>query len=168
MASSTATATETVIPTMGLLPAFQKPSEAPKGLPKVEKSLRDCNFYKQSKSPLCSLFSVHLRVFIDEQRTKNSCPRDKFYYNRLSSFCKRFFWLLRHSHFHVCLLFTKSNYINLIWHKPFSIGLNHQLSSTIQQNHQLCSRFHQLFVNLVFPRYIVQKVLEIGHHIRRR
>jgi hypothetical protein len=54
--SSTATATETVIPTMGLLPAFQKPSEAPKGLPKVEKSLRDCNFYKQSKSLLCSLF----------------------------------------------------------------------------------------------------------------
>ena len=43
--SSTATATETVIPTMGLLPAFQKPSEAPKGLPKVEKYLRNSNFH---------------------------------------------------------------------------------------------------------------------------
>ena len=45
IASSTATATETVIPTMGLLPAFQKPSDAPKGLPKVEKYLRNSNFH---------------------------------------------------------------------------------------------------------------------------
>jgi hypothetical protein len=33
--SSTATATETVIPTMGLLPAFQKPPEALKGFLKL-------------------------------------------------------------------------------------------------------------------------------------
>jgi len=52
-----------------------------------------------------------------------------------------------------------------IQHKPFSVTLNHQLLSTIHQNHQLSGGFYHLSVNLVFPIDIVQKILEIGHHV---
>ena len=54
-----------------------------------------------------------------------------------------------------------------ILHKPFSITLNHQLLTTIHQNHQLSGGLYHLLFTLVSAPNITKELLEVRNHIRR-
>ena len=142
--SSTATATETVIPTMGLLPAPRKPRK--QGFRWV-KSSKGSSFYN-----ILIVFSLDQSrvsaIVCGQMWTKIFCPHRSFIIADTQDFARASFALFRH--------------------KPFSIALNHQLLSTIQKNHQLYSRYHRLSVNFVSSINIIKELLEIGNHIRRR
>ena len=53
------------------------------------------------------------------------------------------------------------------WLKSQSITLRYQLSSTIQENHQLWGKYHQLLLSFVSAINVIKEVLEVFNSARR-
>ena len=129
---------------MGLLPAPRKPRK------------HGFRWVKSSKGS--SFYNILIVFSLDQSRvsaivcgqmwTKIFCPHRSFIIADTQDFARASFALFRH--------------------KPFSIALNHQLLSTIQKNHQLCSNYHHLLVIFVSSINIIKELMEIGYHIRWR
>ena len=122
------------MPTMGLLPARQKTSEAHFGLPKVEKFHKKQDLSITIREPFNLSVLTHPQLFVDESKTKIICPRDISIISGTHIFASVSFGIPNSGTSLLWILFIGNNYtdkqISFIQCKLFSIVLNHSKVST--------------------------------------
>jgi len=130
------------MPTMGLLPAFQKPSEAPEGLPKVRKSHKSNIYSKQSESILYS----HFKSICGSLQTNYGQKSFVLVTILIISGFQLFSSISLESYSQV-LPYSRSylSETTMPKHKHASFGTSRSQSFSITLNHQLPSTFELIY-----------------------